>query len=109
MTSGRPSPTARRGERPMTRTIVTLGGLVQRVGFRFTVLRIARRHAVAGTVRNLRAGERVEIDAEGADGVVDAFIDDALAHPPRGARVDSVERRTAEPRGLRAFTEAPTA
>lgn len=93
----------------MTRTIVTLSGTVQDVGFRYTVLRVARRHAVAGTVRNLRAGARVEIDAEGEDGIVEAFIADVLAHPPSGARIDQVERRTAEPRGLTAFTAAETA
>jgi acylphosphatase len=92
----------------VTRTIVTLSGRVQGVGFRYTVMRIARRHDVAGTVRNLRAGERVEVDAEGPADVVDAFIDDVLARPPRGARIDGVERRTAEPRLLGTFSEAPT-
>jgi acylphosphatase len=93
----------------MTRTIVTLSGVVQNVGFRYAVLHVARRHAVTGTVRNLRAGERVEIDAEGDDGAVADFIEDVLRNPPRGARVDHVERRTAQPRGTSGFTEAPTA
>jgi acylphosphatase len=93
----------------VTRTIAILSGRVQGVGFRYTVTRIARRHAVAGTVRNLRAGARVEIDAEGEDGAVEAFLADVLANPPRGARVDAVERRTDEPRGLRTFTETETA
>jgi acylphosphatase len=93
----------------VTRTIITLSGVVQDVGFRYTVLHVARRHAVAGTVRNLRAGRRVEIDAEGEDRVVDAFITDVLAHPPSAARVDHVERRVAEPRGLSTFTAAETA
>ena len=93
----------------MTRTIATIRGLVQNVGFRYTVLHIARRYAVAGTVRNLRAGRCVEIDAEGEPAAVDAFIDDVLAHPPSGARVDGVERSAAEPRGLRTFTSAETA
>jgi acylphosphatase len=93
----------------VTRTIVTLSGRVQAVGFRYTVLRIAARYDVAGTVRNLRAGARVEIDAEGEPDVVDAFVQDVLANPPFGARVEHVERRSAEPRLLRAFTEAATA
>jgi len=93
----------------MTRTIATIRGLVQNVGFRYTVLRIARRHAVAGTVRNLRADRSVEIDAEGEPAAVEAFLNDVLAHPPSGARVDGVERTTTEPRGLRTFTEAETA
>lgn len=82
---------------------------MQNVGFRYTVGRIARRHAVAGTVRNLREGARVEIDVEGEPRDVEAFLDDVLAHPPHGARVDSVERSAAEPRGLRGFAEAETA
>jgi acylphosphatase len=93
----------------LTRSIVTLSGRVQGVGFRYTVERIARRHDVAGTVRNLSAGERLEIDVEGAPEAVEAFLGDVLARPPRGARIDRVERRGAEPRGLRTFTEAPTA
>jgi len=92
----------------MTRTIVTLGGRVQGVGFRYTVLRIAAAYRVAGTVRNLRGGS-VEIDAEGDADEVDAFVRDVLANPPRGARVEQVERRSAEPRLLDAFSEAPTA
>ena len=93
----------------MTRTIATIRGLVQNVGFRYTVLHTARRHDVAGTVRNLRDGARVEIDVEGEAAAVEAFLDDVLAHPPSGARVDGVERTVAEPRGLRTFTAAETA
>jgi len=91
----------------MTRTIVTLAGRVHGVGFRYTVLQLARRRAVAGTVRNLR-GERVEIDVEGEADDVDAFLADVLANPPPLARVDHVERRAAQPRGLRGFSEAPS-
>jgi acylphosphatase len=93
----------------MTRTIVTLSGIVHGVGFRYTALRIAARYPVAGTVRNVRAGERVEIDVEGEAGVVEAFVTDILANPPPAARIDRVERSSAEPRGLRSFSEAPTA
>lgn len=92
----------------MTRTIVTLSGRVQGVGFRYTVMRIAKRYDVAGTVRNLRDGERVEIDAEGEADVVDAFVENILEQPPRGARIDGIQRRSAEPRLLRTFSEAPT-
>ena len=92
----------------MTRTVVTLGGRVQGVGFRYTVVRIAKRYAVAGTVRNLRAGERVEIDAQGEADVVDAFVRNILEQPPRGSRIETIERRSAEPRPLDTFSEAPT-
>jgi len=93
----------------MVRTILTLSGRVQAVGFRDAVLHIASRHPVAGTVRNLRDGERLEIDAEGEPAAVESFIADVLAHPPRYARVEHVDRASAQPRGLHAFLQAPTA
>jgi acylphosphatase len=88
---------------------MTLSGRVQAVGFRQTVLEIAARYAVAGTVRNLRQGGRLEIDAEGEEGAVQAFLDDVLAHPPHFARIDDVERNASEPRGTAGFREAPSA
>jgi acylphosphatase len=91
----------------MTRTVMTLSGHVQAVGFRQTVLEIAERYRVAGNVRNLRGG-RLEIDAEGDDAAVRAFLDDVLAHPPHFARIDDVERSPAEPQGAAGFREAPT-
>jgi acylphosphatase len=90
------------------RTIVTLSGRVQAVGFRDAVQRIAARYPVAGTVRNVRDGERLEIDVEGDDEVVRAFLDDVLAHPPRYARVEHIERSDAKPLGRQGFTVAPT-
>jgi hydrogenase maturation protein HypF len=93
----------------VVRTILTLSGRVQTVGFRDAVRRVAARHPVAGTVRNLSDGERLEIDAEGEQDALEAFIADVLAHPPRYARVQRVDRANAPPRGLTTFTQAPTA
>lgn len=90
------------------RVVALLAGQVQNVGFRYTVLQIAQRHDVVGSVRNLRSGRRVEIDVEGEPEAVEAFLADVLAHPPPGAHVTHVERSTAEPRGLHAFTAADT-
>jgi acylphosphatase len=92
----------------VTRTIVTLSGRVQTVGFRDAVQRIAGSYPVAGTVRNVRDGERLEIDVEGDDEVVRAFLDDVLEHPPRYARVERIDRRDAEPLGRHGFSVAPT-
>lgn len=89
------------------REIVVLGGRVQNVGFRDAVMMAARRHRVAGTVRNLRDGT-LEIDVEGEPAKVAAFIDDVLANPPRFARVESVTRAPAEPSGATRFEQAST-
>ncbi len=93
----------------MIRTVVTLTGRVQGVGFRTTVLDLAARYPVAGTVRNLRDGARLEIDVEGEPAAVERFLDEVLERRPRFARVDRVERTAADPRGLHRFAHAPTA
>ena len=90
------------------RQIVILGGRVQNVGFRDAVVEVAARHPVAGTVRNLRGREALEIDVEGDDVAVEAFLDDVLAHPPRYGRVDSVLRTSAIPAGATRFEQAST-
>ncbi len=87
----------------MKREVLVLRGRVQAVGFRYKVLQIAGRYRVAGTVRNC-ADETVEIDVEGENADVDAFLADVLAHPPRSARVDGATRETHTPRGARGFT-----
>lgn len=48
-------------------------GRVQGVGFRYTVLQIAKEFEVAGFVKNLVDG-RVQVEAEGRRAEVDAFI-----------------------------------
>jgi acylphosphatase len=86
----------------MKRELAVLRGLVQGVYFRQTVLEIASRHDVAGTVRNMADGS-VQIDVEGEEGTVDAFLDDVIAHPPPAARVDCVTREQQPPAGLHGF------
>ena len=54
---------------------VEYSGRVQGVGFRWTVTRLARSHAVAGYVKNLPSGS-VEVVAEGTAGEIDAFLSD---------------------------------
>jgi acylphosphatase len=48
-------------------------GRVQGVGFRYTTARIARRHPVAGSVRNLPDGT-VEVVVEGTPSAIQAFL-----------------------------------
>ena len=53
---------------------VCFSGMVQGVGFRFTVKRIANRYEVTGFVKNLSNGD-VEVVTEGDREVVEDFID----------------------------------
>ena len=52
---------------------VYFSGHVQGVGFRYSVMQIAREYEVAGYVSNLADG-RVQLEAEGAKPVVEAFV-----------------------------------
>jgi acylphosphatase len=71
-----------------------VSGRVQGVGFRWFVLQAARDCGVRGDVRNLPDGS-VEIRATGRPEQLTALLSEVRAGP-RGARVDSVERREAD-------------
>lgn len=69
---------------------IRIRGVVQGVGFRPTVARVARRYGVGGYVRN--DGEGVEIVLTGDHEKREAFFDALQAELPRLARVDAWER-----------------
>ncbi|HEU0180419.1 MAG TPA: carbamoyltransferase HypF [Blastocatellia bacterium] len=69
---------------------ITVRGLVQGVGFRPTVWRLARRHNIRGHVAN--NGEGVEILACGKPEDLERFIAALKSEPPPLARVDQVSR-----------------
>jgi len=91
------------------RKIVKLRGRVQGVGFRDRILDIAQEYPVAGSVRNVRADQSVEIDVEGREDDVDRFLAEVLARAPTFARITGVERTSAAPCGLSGFTRAASA
>jgi len=64
-------------------------GRVQGVGFRATAAAEARKLDLRGWVRNRTDGS-VEVDAQGADAALDAFVG-FLHRGPNGARVISVD------------------
>ena len=70
-------------------------GVVQGVGFRPFVYRLAREHRLAGFVRNDSGGVTVEIEGEPA--ALDRFADSLGAHAPPLARVSSVVATWLEP------------
>lgn len=81
----------------MTAETIRVRGLVQGVGFRPFIWRLAAEHGVSGDVRN--DGEGVLIRAVGAD--IDAFADAISAGAPPLSRIESLERAPLEG-GLRA-------
>ncbi len=64
-------------------------GRVQGVGFRYFVVREARRLGLAGYAMNMSDGS-VEVRAEG-DGVAVGGLIDAVRRGPGGSRVDDVD------------------
>ncbi len=80
---------------------IRVGGLVQGVGFRPFVWRLAHELGLTGWVRNDARG--VEIFVEGAAAQVDALIVRLRREAPPLARVDALEVLESSPAGLRDF------
>jgi hydrogenase maturation protein HypF len=81
---------------------IKVRGVVQGVGFRPFVYRLARANTLAGWVRNGEEG--VEIFLEGADRSLDAFVEELKAAPPLAAQITEIEVRASAPVGVRDFT-----
>lgn len=95
------------GAASRVRMRVSVEGVVQGVGFRPFVHRLAERHRLAGWVRNESAG--VLLEAEGAAEAMQGFLRELAERPPRLA---SVRRLSAQPlavRGERGFRILPSA
>jgi len=80
---------------------LSVTGVVQGVGFRPFVHRLAMRHDLTGWVRN-EAGE-VQIAIEGGADAVKAFLHDLVATAPPLARIESLDVAPAEPTGTDEF------
>ena len=78
-----------------------VNGIVQGVGFRPFIYRLARRHGLTGEVANTSTG--VVIDVEGPVDRLNAFQDDISASPPPLAHVIEVVSRPAAPRACAEF------
>jgi acylphosphatase len=85
----------------VVRRRVIAHGLVQGVGFRYTIRRAAESRGVAGWVRN-RADGAVEAAFEGEPNEVDSLVR-LSSEGPRGASVDRVEVVEEPPEGLSRF------
>ena len=78
-----------------------VSGVVQGVGFRWSVREAAMRLGIAGFARN-RADGTVEVEAEGEPGRVDEFVGWLHTGPP-GAQVAGVETSEVETTGAPGF------
>ncbi len=87
---------------PTRRVQLSIQGLVQGVGFRPFVYRVAMERGLAGTVSNSTQG--VEIEAEGSDAAVRGLLHALRFELPPLARVDVLRVRELEPAGLEGFT-----
>ena len=80
---------------------IKVRGVVQGVGFRPFVYRLARANTLAGWVLNGEEG--VEIFVEGADQGVKAFVRELTAAPPSAAHITEIEVESSAPVGCNSF------
>lgn len=80
---------------------VRVRGVVQGVGFRPFIYRLAHEYALKGWVRNTSGS--VEIEVEGSAGAIDSFLDDLKAKAPPMSHIESVEVSFDSPRGYADF------
>jgi acylphosphatase len=85
----------------VTRKRVIVSGVVQAVGFRYSLASRAESLDVAGWVRN-RPDGRVEAVLEGPGDAVKLLVG-WCRDGPRGARVDGIEIHDEEPAGISGF------
>ncbi|WP_297535759.1 acylphosphatase, partial [Thermococcus sp.] len=77
-------------------------GIVQAVGFRPFIYRIAHEHNLRGYVKNL-GDAGVEIVVEGREEDIEAFIEDVYRKKPPLARIDKIEKKEIPPQGFDRF------
>ncbi|MBM3475333.1 MAG: carbamoyltransferase HypF [Armatimonadetes bacterium] len=82
----------REGAIPVQRWLVRVLGIVQGVGFRPFIHRLARRHSLAGSVLNYAGG--VDIEIEGPEAALEAFVADLQAERPPIALIESIATET---------------
>ena len=81
---------------------IYFSGRVQGVGFRYTVLQVAREFEVSGTVKNLLDG-RVRLEVEGCKPEVDRFLKEIEEH--MHGYIHNVERHASQrPREFSGFS-----
>lgn len=90
----------------MRRVHVVVTGLVQGVGYRYTLRLIAQEAGVTGWVRNRRDGS-VEAQAQGSPAQVDEVLA-WMAEGPPGGRVDAAQVTELDPVDEHSFEVRPS-
>jgi len=85
---------------------IRVRGVVQGVGFRPFVYRLARANTLNGWVLNREEG--VEIHLEGAETGLEAFVHGLKTQPPPAASIAEIDVQPAQPVGLSEFTIRPS-
>ena len=80
---------------------ITVTGVVQGVGFRPFVYRLAHDHGLAGWVLNHSGG--VDIEVEGQPTALDAFLRDLATRAPPLARIECITAQDVPPNGYETF------
>lgn len=86
----------------MTARSIQVRGVVQGVGFRPFIFRLARAHSLAGWVLNQEQG--VDIRLEGSEPAIKTFLHELTTQPPPAARITSLDVNPCQPVGLNEFT-----
>lgn len=81
---------------------IRIRGVVQGVGFRPHIYRLANNNELSGWVLNEQDG--VEIHLEGATGALDSFLRSLTSEPPPAADVQAIDVEAVEPTGCHDFT-----
>ncbi len=92
---------------PNVRRRLRVRGIVQGVGFRPTVYRLAVERGLGGWVLNDAEGVLIELEGAAAD--VEAFLEALERDPPPLARITAIESESLAPLGEREFRIAPSA
>lgn len=91
----------------MIRRAITISGIVQGVGFRPHIYRLAGKLCLQGWIRNGNGG--VVIEVEGEPQAIDRFLAELTAQPPPLAWIDEVRWSSRPPRGDSSFRIEPSA
>ena len=83
------------------RAVIGVRGIVQGVGFRPFVYRLAHRYRLNGWVRNTSG--KVEIEVEGGESAIRNFLQALKTQAPSMARIEQIEANFTAPEGYTDF------